>query len=151
MENRYGVGDNEIGPYQAPEDDSEHEASQQETSTEGLHGRKVRTSGNEEWRKQQALQQEKKKTPQERLHDLEKAVKGFRIETSGDGNLRGRFGKLPDNPAKDLLNRISNLSKAMDQFHLTGDNLTVSGSFDKGYTVQRENPCDQQQVNQEPT
>ncbi len=151
MENRYGVGDNEIGPYQAPPDDSEHEASQEETSTEEIHLRKARTSGNEEWLKQQALQQEKKKTPQERLEHLEKSVKGFRIETAGDGNLRGGFGKLPDNPAQDLMERMKDLRNAMDQFHLTGDNLTVSGSFDKGYTVQRENPCDQQQVNQEPT
>ena len=91
------------------------------------------------------------KSPGDRVKDLEKAIKGFRIESAGDGILRGGFGRLPDNPAKDLLDRMNDLSKAMDQFNLTGDGLQVSGSFDKGYSVSRENPCEQQQVNENPT
>ncbi len=90
------------------------------------------------------------KEHEERVKRLEHAVKHFRIESAGDGILRGGFGKLPNNPAKDLLDQMKNLSKAMDQFNLTGDGLTVSGSFNNGYSVGRENPCDQQQVNQNP-
>lgn len=91
-----------------------------------------------------------KKTKQERIDDMNEAVKGFRFASSGDGLLRGGFGKLPDG-ITDLMEQMKNLSKAMDQFHLTGDNLNVSGSFNKGYTVSRENPCQQQQSNPNPT
>lgn len=91
-----------------------------------------------------------KRTAQDRVDAMEKAVKGFRIASAGDGLLRGGFGRLP-NDAKDLMEQMRNLSKAMDQFNLVGDNLNISGSFDKGYTVTRENPCEQQQANQNPT
>jgi len=84
-----------------------------------------------------------------RIKRLEHAVKGFRIESAGDGILRGGFGKLPVG-VQDLMERMSNLAKAMDKFHLTGDNLTISGSFDNGYSVSKENPCEQQQVNENP-
>ncbi len=92
-----------------------------------------------------------KRTAEQRVNDIEKAVKTFRIASSGDGELRGGFGRLPPNPAADLLDRMKDLTKAMNQFNLTGDNLNVSGSFNKGYTVGKENPCEQQQVNQGPT
>ncbi len=92
-----------------------------------------------------------KKTADQRVQDMEKSVKTFRIASSGDGELRGGFGRLPSNPAQELLDRMKDLTKAMNQFNLTGDNLNISGSFNKGYTVSKENPCEQQQVNQDPT
>ncbi len=151
MEGDYGISNDEIGLYQAPEDTSEHEPSQTETSTEGFHRRKVTTTGNEEWQKQQRLKDEReKKTAQQRINDMNHAVRGFRFASSGDGLLRGGFGKLPDN-VTNLMEQMKNLSNAMDQFHLTGDNLNVSGSVDKGYAVSRENPCQQQQNNPNPT
>ncbi len=89
-----------------------------------------------------------KLTPQDRIAYLESRVRGFRIASAGDGLLRGGFGKLPTG-VTDLMQQMANLAKAMQQFQLVGDNLNVQGSFDKGYTVSRENPCQQQQVNQE--
>ncbi len=111
----------------------------------------VTTSGNEEWQKQQALhkQQREKLKPHERVGEMERAVRGFRIMSSGDGLLRGGFGRLPDG-ITNLMEQMKNLSDAMSKFSLTGDNLNVSGSFDKGYAVTRENPCQQQQANQTP-
>ena len=128
MEDRYGVGDYALG---------ESDSSEQDFGNIPVRKRKVHIEGTKEH--------------EERIKRLEHAVKSFRIESAGDGILRGGFGKLPDNPAKDLLDRMNDLSKAMDQFNLTGDGLQVSGSFDKGYSVSRENPCEQQQVNENPT
>ncbi len=85
-----------------------------------------------------------------RVERMEHSVSGFRIATSGIGFLRGRFGKLQDN-VTDLKQRIDNLNTAIDEFHLEGDDLNVSGSFNKGYTVSRENPCQQEQDNPNPT
>ncbi len=152
MEGDYGISNDEIGLYQAPEDTSEHEPSQTETSTEGFRRRKVTTSGNEEWKKQQRLQKEQreKQHPSERVNNMNQAVKNFRLASSGEGLLRGGFGKLPDG-VTNLMEQMKNLSNAMDKFHLTGDNLNVSGSFDKGYTVDRQNPCQQEQDNPNPT
>jgi hypothetical protein len=47
------------------------------------------------------------------------------------------------NAAEDMLERMKNLSDAMNKFNLTGDNLNVSGSFDNGFTVTRQDPCQQ--------
>ncbi len=159
MEDSDRISDNEI----ARDDEEsvthgEYEGS--ETEEVESHGRShrhrrghvVTTSGNEEWQKQQALhkQQREKLRPHERVGEMERAVRGFRIMSAGDGLLRGGFGKIPDTPAQNLLDQMKNLSQAMNQFNLTGDNLNVSGSFDKGYTVTRENPCEDQQANQNP-
>ncbi len=117
---------------------------------------KVTTSGNEEWQKQQALQKRKlaeqreKAKPHERVRAMEHAVKGFRIASAGDGLLRGGFPRLPQG-VTDLMQQMKNLSDAMSKFQMVGDNLNVQGSFDKGYTVSRENPCEDQQANQGPT
>ena len=131
---------------------SEGDNSEQDIGNIPTRKHVVTTSGNEEWNKQQILQQQRreKAKPHERIGRMEKAIKSFRIATAGDAFLRGGFGKLPDNPAASLLEQMANLSKAMDQFHLVGDNLNVQGSFDKGYAISRENPCQQQQVNQNP-
>ena len=80
---------------------------------------------------------------------MEHAINGFRIASAGDGFLRGGFPKLPPG-IENTMQQMKNISDAMSKFNLTGDNLNVSGSFDKGYTVTRENPCEQQQVNQNP-
>ncbi len=138
----------------ADEDDithGEYESSEQDVENIPVRKHRVTTSGNEEWQKQQELQkqQREKAKPHERVGAMERAVRGFRIITSGDGLLRGGFGKLPQG-ATNLMEQMKNLSDAMSKFHLTGDNLNVSGSFDDGYTVTRENPCEQQQANQGP-
>ncbi len=88
-------------------------------------------------------------TPEARVGAMEKAIRGFRIVSAGDGLLRGGFGKIPDG-ITNLMQQMQNIENAMNQFNLTGDNLNVSGSFDKGYAVTRENPCQEQQVNQNP-
>ncbi len=80
------------------------------------------------------------KTPQQRADDLEDTIRNFRIAHAGDGLLRGNFGWLPDN-FKDLKDQIANMQRSIDQFQLEGDDLNVSGSFDKGYTVERQDPC----------
>ncbi len=95
-------------------------------------------------------EEREKRTADERVDAMEKAVKGFRIASSGDGLLRGTFGKLNEKP-RDIIDRVKNLIESIDKFNLTGDNLNVSGSFDKGYTVSRENPCQQEQANSNPT
>ncbi len=143
MEDSDGIRDNEVTDTQGESDYSE-----QDIRNIPVQKHVVTTSGNEEWKKQQALQQQKreKAKPHERVGGMEKAIMGFRIMSAGDGLLRGGFGKLPDNPARDLLERMKDLSKAMDQFHLVGDNLNVQGSFNKGYSVSRENPCQDQQA-----
>ncbi len=89
------------------------------------------------------------RTPQQRVEYLESRVRGFRIASAGDGILRGGFGQLPTG-ITDLMQQMANIAKAMDQFQMVGDNLNVQGSFDKGYAVSRENPCQQQQVNPNP-
>ncbi len=80
------------------------------------------------------------KTPQQRADDLADTIRNFRIAHAGEGLLRGGFGNLPDN-FKNLDDQMAQIQRSVDQFHLEGDSLTVSGSFNKGYTVQRENEC----------
>ncbi len=93
--------------------------------------------------------EERERRKKERVHRMEHAVRGFRIMSAGDGLLRGGFGKLPTG-IDNLMQQMANLAKAMERFYLTGDNLNVSGNFNDGYAVTRENPCEQQQANQTP-
>ena len=126
----------------------ESDYSEQDVGNIHVRKHRVTASGNDEWLKKQKEAREKM-SPPDRVKNMEKAINGFRIMSAGDGLLRGGFPRIP-NVAQDMLERMKNLSDAMSKFHLVGDNLNVSGSFDKGYTVSRENPCDQQQVNQNP-
>ncbi len=146
MEDTDGIRDNEVAETQG-----ESEYSEQDVGNIPIQEHVVTTSGNKEWRKQQALheQQREKLRPHERVGAMERAVRGFRIMSAGDGILRGGFPKLPQG-ITNLMEQMKNLSDAMSKFQMAGDNLNVQGSFDKGYTVTRENPCDQQQVNQNP-
>ncbi len=146
MEDSDGIRDNEVTETQGESDYFEQDVGN--IRTRKHH---VTTSGNEEWQKQQSLHRQRREglKPHERVGEMERAVKGFRIMSSGDGLIRGGFGKLPDG-ITNLMDQMKNLSDAMSKFSLTGDNLNVSGSFDKGYTVTRENPCEQQQANQTP-
>ncbi len=146
MEDSNRERDNEVTETQGESDYSEQDVGN--IRTRKHH---VTTSGNEEWKKQQALQREQreKSRPHERVGAMEHAVRGFRIASAGDGLLRGGFGKIPDG-VSNLMEQMQNLANAMSKFNLTGDGLNVSGSFDKGYTVTRENPCEQQQANQNP-
>ncbi len=80
------------------------------------------------------------KTPQQRADELADTIRNFRIAHAGDGLLRGSFGWLPDS-FQDLKDQIANMQRSTDQFNLEGDDLNVSGSFDKGYTVDRQDPC----------
>ncbi len=82
----------------------------------------------------------KKKTPQERADDLAWYIRNFRIAHAGEGLLRGKFGDLPDN-FKNLEDQMNHIKRAVSEFQLEGDDLNVSGSFEKGYTVSRQNPC----------
>ncbi len=152
MESDYGISDDALDrPDEPTSTQSEGDYSEQHVGNIPVRKRRATTSGNEEWQKQQRLKDEReKKTAQQRIDDMNQAVNGFRFASSGDGLLRGGFGKLP-NGVTDLMEQMKNLSNAMDQFHMTGDNLNVSGSFDKGYAVSRENPCQQQQSNPNPT
>lgn len=79
-------------------------------------------------------------TYQQRADDLSDTIRNFRIAHAGDGLLRGNFGNIPDN-FEDINEQVSHLQRATDQFTLEGDDLNVSGSFDKGYTVERQDPC----------
>jgi hypothetical protein len=133
-----------------PDDENygESDYSEQDVGSIYVRKHKITTSGNDEWLRKHKEAREKM-SPTDRVNNMEKAINGFRIMSAGDGLLRGGFPKIP-NVAEDMLDRMKNLSNAMDKFNLTGDNLNVSGNFNDGYTVSRENPCDQQQVNQTP-
>jgi 3-oxoacyl-[acyl-carrier-protein] synthase III len=126
-----------------PDDENYGESDYSEQDVGNIHvrKRKVTTSGNDEWIRQQKEARERM-SPPDRVKNMEKAVNGFRIMSAGDGLLRGGFPKIP-NVAEDMLERMKNLSNAMDKFNLTGDNLNVSGNFNDGFTVTRENPCQQ--------
>ncbi len=139
MEDSDGIRDNEVTDTQG-----ESDASEQDVGAFPKHHKRLafHVEGTKEI-------EERERRKKERVHRMEHAVRGFRVMSAGDGLLRGGFGKLPAG-ADTLLQQISNLSKAIDQFWLVGDNLNVSGSFDKGYAVTRENPCEQQQENQTP-
>lgn len=141
MEDSDRISDNEIArDDEVSKTHGEYETSEQDTGIVETPKNVVTASGNTEWQNQQEIH--RKKTPHERLEYLESRVRGFRIAHAGEDTLlRGGFGRLPTNPAAELRDRINDLNKAVDQFHLVGDNLTVSGSFDKGYTVQRDNEC----------
>ncbi len=152
MEGDDRIGDDALARIDEPiSTQSESDYPEQDVGNIPVRNR-VRASGNEEWQNQQQIQKEEreKKTAQQRINDMNHAVRGFRFASSGDGLLRGGFGKLPDG-ITNLVEQMKNLSDAMDKFHLTGDNLNVSGSFDKGYTVARQNPCQQEQDNPNPT
>ncbi len=146
MEDTNRERDNEVTETQGESDYSE-----QDVGSIPVQKHVVTTSGNDEWQKQQALHKQKREKlrPHERVGAMEHAVRGFRIMSAGDGILRGGFPRLPQG-ITNLMEQMKNLSDAMSKFNLTGDNLNVSGSFDKGYTVTRENPCEQQQANQNP-
>ncbi len=145
MENPDGIGDDEITPnLEFPDQEfkpSRHEGAQSDevqvgdvqtrTSNEGLI---VRGSTATYPKPKEA------KTAQERADDLADTVRNFRIAHAGDGLLRGNFGNLIDQ-FKDLQHQMENLQRSVDQFTLEGDGLNVSGSFDKGYTVERQDPC----------
>ncbi len=146
MEDSDGIRDNEIAETQGESDYSEQDA-----GSIPVTKHVVTTSGNTEWQKQQALQKQKREKvkPGDRVGGMTKAINGFRIMSAGDGILRGGFPKIPTE-ISNLMQQMSHIADAMSKFKIEGDNLKVSGSFDKGYTVDRENPCDQQQVNQNP-
>jgi hypothetical protein len=71
-------------------------------------------------------------TLQERLSNLERQVRNFKIATSGV-HIEGGFGRLPK--ADKIPDRIANLERAASQFHLTGSDVEISGSFDQGYFI----------------
>lgn len=126
MESPDGIGDDEVEYLP-----SEHEPSQQETEENSPVSRTLVTYP----------KPKEAKTPQQRADDLTDTILNFRIAHAGDGLLRGNFGNIPD-LFRDLDEQVSYLQRATDQFKLEGDDLNVSGSFDRGYTVSRENPCD---------
>jgi hypothetical protein len=139
MEDSYGERGDEVGITGGEDDYSE-----QDVGNIAVRKRRIHIEGTKE------KEAREKRTADKRVSDMEKAVTKFRIASSGAGLLRGSFGRLPTD-AQNLMERMQNLSNAMSNFKLEGDDLNVSGSFDKGYTVSRENPCEQEQVNQEPT
>jgi len=130
------------------EQPGESDFSEQDVGNIPVRRHRVTTSGNDEWLRQQKKNREKM-PPDHRVKNMEKAINGFRIMSAGDGLLRGGFPKIPTG-VQDLMKQMQNISDAMSKFFLVGDNLNVTGSFDKGYTIARENPCGQQQVNQNP-
>jgi hypothetical protein len=129
-------------------DEGEYEYSEQDVGNIPTRKHTVTTSGNDEWLRQQKLARERM-SPPDRVTQMEKAINGFRIISAGDGLLRGGFPRIPTG-VLDTMKQMQNISNAMSKFQMVGDNLNVSGSFDKGYTVTRENPCQQEQVNQNP-
>ncbi len=141
MEDSDGIRDNEVAETQG-----ESEVSEQDVGAfPKQHKKATHVEGTKE-----IEAREKKKKDIARIEKMEKAIRGFRIMSAGDGILRGGFGKLPKNVNSSPEERMASIELSMLQFHLTGDNLNVSGNFNDGYTVTRENPCDQQQVNQNP-
>ncbi len=138
MEDSDRIRDNEVTDTQGESDISEQDigAFPKQHKHRGIH-----VEGTEEIEERQRREKREK-----RVGKMEHAIRRFRIMSAGDGLLRGGFGKLPDHNVT-----ISDLELSVDQFHLTGDNLNVSGNFDDGYAITRGNPCDQQQVNQNPT
>lgn len=73
------------------------------------------------------------RTNEERIAQLEKHVRNFKIITAGNGEISGGFGRLP--PSEDIGERLANLEKAIAKFTLSGNNVQVSGSFDSGYVL----------------
>ena len=73
---------------------------------------------------------------EERIYNLERIVKRFRIASSGDGNVLGGFGKF-FKPPEELTfeERIGNLESAANQFSIDGNNVRVSGTFDDGFEL----------------
>ena len=71
-----------------------------------------------------------------RIENLERIVKRFRIAVAGDGKVLGGFGKLFKPPEElTLEQRLTNLENATNLFNLVGDNVDVAGNFDDGFSV----------------
>jgi hypothetical protein len=68
-----------------------------------------------------------------RLYNLERIVRRFKIAVAGDGNVIGGFGKLDHHDDPNV--RLSNLEQAVGKFEVRGNNVEVGGSFDDGFNI----------------
>jgi len=64
---------------------------------------------------------------------MERMIRDFRIVVTGGADIEGGFGPLPK--SSDMKARVSNLERSLNQFHLVGHGVDVSGNLDNGLVV----------------
>lgn len=70
----------------------------------------------------------------DRLDNLERIVKRFKITVAGNGNVIGGFGKF-FKPPEELTpqQRLDNIKRAVNLMNFEGNNVDVAGNFDDGF------------------